>query len=153
MEKILLADNFSKETLAIISMHYKTRKHMIHLPDGDTDFFDVVTGKDTLASCMFVIYFNYVLRTSINLIKDKDFTFKKFKSKLRPAGAMKDTNQADVVFTPAQAEYVLHSLEQATRVIGLYVNGNNTDLTYFKQDLAIFSLNHKPLKIVVYIHR
>ena len=49
--------------------------------------------------------------------------------------------------TPAQAESLQHSLKQAARGFGLYVNSDKTDFTCFDQDSAI-SLNGKPLKIV-----
>ena len=48
---------------------------------SDTDInFDIVTGvlqEDTLASDMFIICQDYILQTSINLIKDNGFTLKK----------------------------------------------------------------------------
>ena len=48
--------------------------------------------------------------------------------------------------TPAQVKSLLHSLEQAARGIGLYID--KTVFMCFDQDCAIFSLNSKPLKIV-----
>ena len=47
----------------------------------------------------------------------------------------------------SQAEYLLHSMEQPARNIGLYVNLDETEFIYFNQDGAI-SLNGKPLKSV-----
>ena len=50
---------------------------MFHSPDGDTDFFDIVSGilqGDTLAPYIFIFYLDYVLRTSIDLIKENSFT-------------------------------------------------------------------------------
>ena len=48
---------------------------------------------------------------------------------------------------PAQAKFLLHSLEQATRGIGLYVNTNKTEFMCFKQG-AISTLSRKPLEFV-----
>ena len=49
----------------------------------------------------------------------------------------------------SQAESLLHSLEQAARVIGgLYVKSDKTEFMCFNQDGAISSVNRKPLKLV-----
>ena len=61
-------------------MLYEDAKVIVRLTDGDTDFFDIVTGflqGDTLALCLFIIYLDYVLRTSIDLMKEIGFTLKK----------------------------------------------------------------------------
>ena len=50
--------------------------------------------------------------------------------------------------TPAQAESLLHSLEQAAKDIGLYMNSDKTKFMHFNQDNAISSLNDKSLKLV-----
>ena len=42
-------------------------------------------------------------------------------------------DQVFLTNTPAQAESLLHSLEQAARVIGLYLNANKTEFMCFKQ--------------------
>ena len=44
----------------------------VRSPDGDTDYFDIVTGVlrgDTLAPQLFMICNDYVLQASIHLIK------------------------------------------------------------------------------------
>ena len=54
-------------------------KVMIHFSDGDDDFFDIVAGvlqRDTLVPFLFIIYLDYVLRTSITM-KENSFTGKK----------------------------------------------------------------------------
>ena len=50
--------------------------------------------------------------------------------------------------TPVQAGFLLHSLEQAARSIGLYVNANKTKFMYFRQKEAISIQSSKPLKLV-----
>ena len=58
-------------------MLYKNTKAMILSPDSDTDFFDIVAGVlqgDILALYMSVICLDYVLRMSVDLIKENDFT-------------------------------------------------------------------------------
>ena len=43
MEQILLAYDLPNETVSAIMMLYKNMKVKVHSPDGDTDYFDVVT--------------------------------------------------------------------------------------------------------------
>ena len=53
---------------------------MVRSPDVDTDIFYIVAGVlqgDILASCLFIICTNYVLRTSIDLMKENGFTLKR----------------------------------------------------------------------------
>ena len=55
-----------------------------HSPDGDPDFFDIVAGvlqKDTLAPCLFIFCLDYMLRTSIDLMKENGFTLEKARSR------------------------------------------------------------------------
>ena len=44
MEQILLDYDLPKETVTAIMMLYKNTKLKVRSPDGDTDFFDIVTG-------------------------------------------------------------------------------------------------------------
>ena len=49
----------------------------------ETDFFDVVSGvlqRDTLAPYLFIISLDYILQTSIDIIKENDFTLKMAKN-------------------------------------------------------------------------
>ena len=51
-------------------------KIIIHSPDEDTDFFDIVNRilqGDSLAPYLFTIGLDFVLRTSIGLIKENVF--------------------------------------------------------------------------------
>ena len=53
---------------------------MVHSPDGDTDFFDIVAGVlqgDILAQYLFIICQDYILRALIDLIKENGLTQKK----------------------------------------------------------------------------
>ena len=67
MEQILLAYDLPKESVAAIMMLYKNTKVKVRSPDEDTDYFDIVAGVlqgDTLDPYLFIIYLDYVLRTS-----------------------------------------------------------------------------------------
>ena len=62
-----------KETVTAITMLYKNTKVKVRSQSGDTNFFDTVAGvlqRDTLAPYLFIIYLDYVLPTSIDLMKE-----------------------------------------------------------------------------------
>ena len=76
MDQILLANGLPKETVAAIMMLYRNTKVKVRSPDGDTDYFDIVAGVlqgDTLATYLFIICLDYVLRTSIDKMKNIGF--------------------------------------------------------------------------------
>ena len=79
MEQILLAYGLPKETVAAIMMLYRNTKVKVRSPDGNTDYFDIVTGVqqgETLAPYLFII-----LRTSIDKIKENGFNLTKKRSR------------------------------------------------------------------------
>ena len=74
IEQILLAYGLPKESVAAITILYRNIKMKVHLPDGDTEYFDIVAGVlqgDTLVPYLFIICLDNVLRTSINKIREK----------------------------------------------------------------------------------
>ena len=61
-------------------MLYSNTKVKVHSPDGDTHYFDIVAGVlqgDILASYLFIICLDYVLRTSIDKMKENGFKLTK----------------------------------------------------------------------------
>ena len=79
-------------------MLYKNTKVNVCSPDGDTNFFDIVAGVlqgDKLAPYLFIICLDNVLRTSIDLMKENDFTLKKARSKQYPTETIRDAEYAD----------------------------------------------------------
>ena len=71
---------------------------------------------------------------------------------MRGAETMTDGDYTDdlALFanTPSLAESMVHSLKQAEGGNGLYVNTNKTKFMCFKQEVAIFMLRGRPLKLV-----
>ena len=64
---------------------YRNTKVKVRSPDGDTDYFDIVAGVlqgDTLAPYLFIICLDYVLRTSIDNIRENGFELTKKKQKV-----------------------------------------------------------------------
>ena len=134
MEQILLAYGIPKETVAAITILYRNTKVKLQSPDGDTEYFDIVAGVlqgDTLAPYLFIICLDYVLRTSIDKIRENGFELTKKRSRRYPATTITDADYTDDIAilanTPDQAETLLHSLERAAASIGLYVNAHKTE--------------------------
>ena len=155
MEQILLDYGLPKETFEAIMMLYRNTKVKVHTPDGDTDYFDIVAGVllgQTLAPYLFIICLDYVLRTSIDKIKDNDFKLTKKRSRRYPAQTITDADYADDITllanTPTQAKTLLHSLERAAAGLGLYVNAHKTEYMRFNQRGDISSQNDSSLKLV-----
>ena len=115
MKQILVAYNIPKETVAAITILYRNTKVKVRSPDGDTEYFDIVTGVlqgDTLAPFLFIICLDYVLRTSIDKIRENSFEMTKKRSRKKTITDADYTN--DIAFlanTPNQAKTLLHSLE------------------------------------------
>ena len=84
MEQILLAYGLPKETIAAITILYRNTKVKVRLPDGDTEYFDIVAGVlqgDTLAPYLFIICLDFELRTSIDKIRENGFQLTKKRSR------------------------------------------------------------------------
>ena len=87
MEQILQAYGLPKETVSAIMMLYKNTKVKVRSSDGDTDFFEIVVRVlqgDILAPYLFISSIDYVLQTSIGLIKEKKISSKKVRSRQYP---------------------------------------------------------------------
>ena len=85
MEQILLAYGIPKETRAPITILYRSTKVKVRSPDGDTEYFDIVAWVlqgDTLAPYFFIICLDYVLRTSIDKIRENGFELTEKKQKV-----------------------------------------------------------------------
>ena len=144
MEQILLAYGLPKETITAIMMLNRNTKVRVRSPDGDTDYFDIVAGVlqgDTLAPYLFILCLNYVLRTSIDKMKDNGFKLTK-ESRRYLAQTITEADYADDIAllanTPTKAESQLHSLELADK----------TEYMCFNQRGDICTLNGSSLKLV-----
>ena len=136
MEQILLAYGLPKETVAAIMILYRNTKVKIRSPDGDTEYFDIVAAVlqgDTLAPYLFIICLDYVIRTSIDKIKENGFELTKKRNRTYPAKIITDADYADdiAILANTPAETLLHSPEWAAAGIGLHVNGHKTEYICF----------------------
>ena len=124
-------------------MLYKNTKVKVRSPDGDTDFFDIVAG---------IIYVDYVLLTSVDLVKENGFMMAKARNRRYPAGTITDVKNADDIAllanTPTRAEFLLHSLELTAGGIGFLLNADKRKFMRFNQRGDIAILNSRSLKLV-----
>ena len=134
---------------------HRNTKVKVRSPDGDTEYFNIVSGVlqgDTLAPYLFIICLDYVLRTSIDKIRENGFELTKERSRRYPAKTITDADYADDIAilanTPDQAETLLHSLERAAAGIGLYVKTHKTEYMCYNQTGEISTLDRTPLKLV-----
>ena len=118
-------------------------------------YFDIVAGVlqgDTLAPYLFIICLDYVLRTSIDKIRENGFELTKKRSRRYPAKTITDADYVDDIAilanTPNQAETLLHSLKRAAAGIGLYVNAHKTEYMCYNQTGDISTLDGTPFKLV-----
>ena len=121
----------------------------------ETEYFDIVAEVlqgDTLALYLFIICQDYVLRTSIDKIRENSFELTKKRSRRYPAKTITNADYADDIVilanTPNQTETLLHSLEWAAAGIGLYVNAHKTEYMCYNQTGDISTLDGTFLKLV-----
>ena len=140
-------------------MLYRNTKVKVCFPDGDTDYFNIVVGvlqRDRLAPYIFIIGQDYVLRMSIDKMKDNSFKLTNERSRRYPAQTIMDAGYADDIAllanTPAQAETLLHSLERAAAGIGLHINAHKTEYACINQRGDISTLNGSFLKTSRQVH-
>ena len=95
----------------------------------ETDFFDIVTGvlqRDTLVPYLFIIWLDYVLRTSVDLMKENGFTLVKVRNKRYSGRTITDAEYAIEIAllanTPALTESLRQSAKRAEDGIGLHAN-------------------------------
>ena len=145
----------TKETVATIMILYRNTKVKVRSRDGNTDYFDIVAGVlqgDTLAPYLFIICLDYVLRTSIDKIKENGFELTKKRSRRYPTKTITDADYADDIAilanVPAQTETLPHSLKRAAAGISLHLNAHKTEYMCFNQTGDISSVNGSSLKLV-----
>ena len=96
----------------------------VRSPDGDTEYFDIVEGVlkgDTLAPYFFIICLDYVLRTSIDKIRENSVEQTKKRSRRYPAKTLTDADYADDIAilanTPNQADTLLYILDDPPQAL------------------------------------
>ena len=155
MEQILLAYGLPKESEAAITILYRNTKVKVLSPDGDTEYFDIVAGilqGDMLAPYLCIICLDYMLRTSIDKIRENGSELKKKRSRRYPAKTITDADYANDIAllanTPNQAKTLLYSSERAAAGIGLHLNAHKTEYMYYNLTGDISTLDGTSMKLV-----
>ena len=149
MEQILQAYGLPKETVEAITILYKDTKVKVRSPDGDTEYFDIIAGVlqgETLAPYLFIICLDYMLRTSIDKIRESGFELTKKRGRRYLAKTITNADYADDIVilanTPKQGETLLHSLERGNHRADTTAN-SVLDLTPDKYDIPCKELKPK----------
>ena len=136
MFEILGLYGIPEKIINAIKALYTNTKAKVITPDGETDLFDIIAGVlqgDTLAPLLFITVLDYVLRISLDANNTKGLLVKPRASSRHPAEHLTDLDFADDLAIPANtvadAEFLLHSLEQAAAHVGLYCNATKTEYT------------------------
>ena len=109
-------------------MVYENTEVKVCSLDGDIYYFDIVAGVlqgDTLAPYLFIIFFDYVLTTSIDLMIENGFKPANKRSKIY------SIQSALLANSLIQSVSLLHSLDRVAGCIGLHVNADKTEYMCF----------------------
>ena len=158
MFEILKLYGIPEKIIAAIKVLYTNTSSTILSTDGETPAFSIHAGilqGDTLAPFLFIIVVDYVLRMSVDTISSKGFEIKARQSSRYPAEYLTDTDFADDIAlisgSLANAQALLHSLEQASNCVGLYLNESKTEYVnkcMSDSDFLIHTLNKTLLNMV-----
>ena len=109
-------------------MLYKNTKSIVRSFYSHTDFFDIVVGVlqgEIFTPYLLIIRQNYVLLTSIDLMKKYSHSKKKLRSRKYSTEIITNADNVDdqalLTNTPAQVKSILHRVEQAARGNYFYV--------------------------------
>ena len=154
--QILYAYGIPNEMVSAINILYTNTMAQILFPDGDTSFFEILSGVlqgDTLAPYLFIVCLDYAMRIATT-DKQLGFTLKKARSRRHPAVTVTDADFADDIAlisdTLDQAEKLLKRVQAAAKIIGLHINESKTEYMTFNIDtnISLMTLDDKELKHV-----
>ena len=131
--KILRAYGIPEEIVNLIKVLYTGTKAQVLTSEGFTELFDILAGVlqgDTLAPYLFVIVVDYCMKLTMEKHPDIGFTIKPARSKRHKAVKLADTEFADDIAlltnTIAEAQKLLHTVEEVAASVGLSMNESKT---------------------------
>ena len=134
MFEILELYGIPPEIISAIKVLYANTKSTILTPDGETEHFDILAGilqGDTLAPFLFITVIDYVMRVSVDTMKENGLLYQPRKSSRYPALHITDADFADDIAlladNLANAQALLSALESAANCTGLYLNETKTE--------------------------
>ena len=155
MKKILKAYDIPPNLLNSIMQMYKNTRAKVISPDGETDFFWIISGVlqgDTLAPYLFVIVLDYVMR---NIFAGREeeygFTLQRRRSSRVKAITVTDFDFADDLAITTeeieQAQEILLRLEHEAGKVGLICNADKTKFQSYNQEEPV-SLKTKDGEVI-----
>lgn len=157
MFEILGLYGIPSEIIEAIKVLYSNTRSTVLTPDGETESFDILSGilqGDTLAPFLFVIVIDYIMRISVDTMKENGLLYRPRKSSRHPDLFITDADFADDIallsdsLTNAQA--LLSALESASNCTGLYLNETKTECMpiNIRNNIQIKTLSNNILKFV-----
>ena len=157
MFEILGLYGIPTETIEAIKVLYTNTRSSIITPDGETESFDILSGilqGDTLAPFLFIIVIDYIMRISVDTMKENGLLYQPRRSSRHPDLFITDADFADDIallsdsLTNAQA--LLSALESASNCTGLYLNETKTECMpiNIRNNIQIKTLSNNILKCV-----
>ena len=158
MFKILEAYGIPSSIVNAIKLIYENSSAQVLTPDGETSFFDIVSGifqGDTLAPFLFIVVLDYALKHAFQMSNsDNGIVIEPRRSRRHPEIRISDLSYADDIAllnsSLELAEKLLHSVEKSASLVGLYLNAPKTNIltSNIKNPHTVKSANGECLKQV-----
>ena len=100
MFEILELYGIPTETIEAIKVLYTNTRSSIITPDGETESFDILSGilqGDTLAPFLFIIVIDYIMRISVDTMKENGLLYQPRRSSRHPDLFITDADFADSI--------------------------------------------------------
>ena len=157
MFEILGLYGIPNETIDAIKVLYTNTRSSIVTPDGETESFDILSGilqGDTLAPFLFIIVIDYIMRISVDTMKENGLMYRPRRSSRHPDLFITDADFADDIAllsdSLTNAQKLLSALESASNCTGLYLNETKTECMPIntRNNIQIKTLSNNILKCV-----
>ena len=147
-----------EQLVSATGLLYTGTKTKVLLPDGETEFFEVLAGVlqgDTLAPYIFAIMIDYAMRpTTDNDALELEFKLDRKRSRRHNPDVITNLDFADdialVTEELEQAQDFLHCVQENAAMIGLHQNSDKTEIMSFNQvqDTILKTVNNENIKKV-----
>ena len=147
-----------EKLISAIGLLYTVTKAKVLLPDGETEFFNILAGVlqgDTLAPYIFTVMIDYAMRQATgNDPLELGFKLDRKRSRRHNLKVITDLDFADdialVTEELEQAQDFLHHVQENASKIGLHLNSDKTEFISFNQvqNTVLKTINDKNIKKV-----
>ena len=147
-----------EQLVSATGLLYTGTKTKVLLPDGETEFFEVLAGVlqgDTLAPYIFAIMIDYAMRPATgNDDLELEFKLDRKRSRRHNPDVITNLDFADdialVTEELEQAQDFLHCVQENAAMIGLHPNSDKTEFMSFNQvqDTVLKTVNNENIKKV-----